>query len=30
MPGNTRATGWMTMGHNFGASSELRKAMYTL
>jgi hypothetical protein len=30
MPGNMRATRWMTTGHKFGASSELRKAVYTL
>jgi hypothetical protein len=30
MRANTRATRWMTTGHKFGASSELRKAVYTL
>src|SRR5882762_3669573 len=30
MPGNPRATRCMTTGHKLGASSELRKAVYTL
>jgi hypothetical protein len=30
VPGNTRATSWVTTGHKFRASSELRKAVYTL